>query len=153
LVAHADTGRSARGDDVSRLERHEVTDIAHDPGDRKDHGTGVAGLHPLAIHLEPHVEALHIVHLVTGHQPGTHRPKGVAALALVPRAAALELIFPLRKIIDHAVAGDVLERVALIHIACRRADHDPELDLPVRLRRAPREHHIVIGALQTAHRL
>ena len=51
------------------------------------------------------------------------------------------------------------ERLILAHIACAGADHDRELDLPVRLHRAFRDHDVVVrsddavGRLGEQHRL
>ena len=91
LPAHADARRGAGGDDVARLQGHELADVADDLGHGEDHGAGVARLHALAVDVEPHVEALHVADLVAGHEPGADGAEGVAALALVPGAAALEL--------------------------------------------------------------
>src|SRR5579883_1815137 len=95
LAAHANAGRGSRRDDVTGLQSHEVTDIAHERGDGKDHGPRVAGLHSFPVDVEPHVEALNVADLVAGHEPGPHGTEGIAPLALVPGSAALRLKFAL----------------------------------------------------------
>src|SRR5215475_4300830 len=92
LLAHADPGRRAGGDDVAGQQRHEMADVAHQVVDREDHRAGIAVLHALAVDVEPHVEGLRILDLVARHQPWPERGEAVAALALVPGAAALELV-------------------------------------------------------------
>src|SRR5262247_2214992 len=42
LLAHADAGRRAGGDDVAGQQRHEVADVAHQVVDREDHRAGIA---------------------------------------------------------------------------------------------------------------
>src|SRR6185437_3444894 len=153
LAAHSYSRRGARRDDVARLQRHELADVAHDRGNRKDHGARVARLHALAVDVQPHIEVLHVADLVASHEPGTHGAEGVAALALVPGAAALRLVFPLGEVVDDAIPGDVLQGVTLLHITGRRTDHDTELDLPIGLLRSLRDHDFVIGSLQATHRL
>src|SRR5215470_15473599 len=72
--------------DIAGLERHEAADIADDMRDAEDHGLRAAGLHALAVDVEPHVEGLRVRDLVPRHQPRTERREGVAALAFVPLA-------------------------------------------------------------------
>ena len=139
LLAHADAGRRAGGDDVAGHQRHEVADVADQMVDREDHRPGVAVLHPLAIDVEPHVERLRIGDLVARHQPRPERGEAVAALALVPGAAALELIVALRHVVADEVAGDVGERVMHRDVAGGAADDHGELDLPIGLFRAARD--------------
>src|SRR5690606_15110429 len=127
LAAHADAGRRAGGDDVAGLEAHEPADIADDPAHAEDHRPGRAVLITMAIDLEPQPRVLRVADLVGRHQPRPERREAVAALALVPRAAAVELEAALRQVVDDAVAGDVVERPLLLDIARLRADDDAEL--------------------------
>ena len=69
----------------------------------------VAGLLALAVDVEPHVEVLHVADLVGRDQPGADRAEGVAALALVPGAAALDLVLALRDVVDDDIAGDMVQ--------------------------------------------
>ena len=50
LDAHAHAGWCAGGDDVARLQRHELAHIADKLGHAKNHGLGVAGLKAHAVH-------------------------------------------------------------------------------------------------------
>ena len=95
LHAHADAGRRAGGDDVAGLQGHELADVADELGDAEDHRLGRAVLAAVAVDLEPHVEVLRVGDFVVGDEPGADRAEGVAALALVPLAAALDLEFAL----------------------------------------------------------
>src|SRR6185312_13228553 len=119
LLAHADAGRRAGRDDVARLQRDEAADIADEMGGAEDHRLGAAGLHALAVDVEPHVQRLRIAHFVPGHEPWPKRAEAVAALALVPGAAALDLEFALGDVVADEVAGDIVERLLLRHIARR----------------------------------
>src|SRR4051794_26803408 len=87
LHAHADPGRRAGGDDVARQQGHEPADVADNLDDAEDHRLRVAGLHALAVYVEPHAKRMRIRHLVLGDQPGADRTERVAALALVPGSA------------------------------------------------------------------
>src|SRR3546814_2132159 len=44
------------------------------------------------------------------------------------------------------VTGDMIERVGLLDIAAGLADHDTQLDFPIGLGAAARDHDVVIGA-------
>jgi hypothetical protein len=69
----------------------------------------------------------------------SHGPSG-------PNAAALGLEVPLRDVVADAVAGDVVQRVLFGgDVASAGADHEGDLDLVVELRRALRDHHVVVG--------
>src|SRR6202008_4362179 len=96
LLAHADTGRRAGGNDVAPLQAHEVAEVGYQLLHVEDHGLGAAVLIAVAVDLQPHREVLRIGNLVPGHQPRTGGAEGVAALALVPLAAALDLELALR---------------------------------------------------------
>jgi hypothetical protein len=91
LDAQAHPRRRAGGDEVTRVECHELAQVADDLRHREDHGPGIAGLEAFAIHVQPHAELVHVAHFVAGHQPRPGGAEGIAALALVPLAAALEL--------------------------------------------------------------
>ena len=107
----------------------------------------MAGLHALAIQVEPQAQALRIGHLVARDQPGADGAKGVAALALVPGAPALDLEFTLADVVDHAVASHVRQCVLLRHVARGAADDDAEFDLPIALLRTLGQHHVVVRPL------
>jgi hypothetical protein len=63
-------GRGTRGDDVAGQQRHEAAEVRDDLGHTEDHLPRVPGLHPLAIHVEPHGQRLRVRHLVLRHQTG-----------------------------------------------------------------------------------
>src|SRR5574341_280973 len=111
LLAQAHTGRRAGSDHVAGLQAHEAAQVAHELLHAEPHGAGVAVLEAVAIDLKPQVEVLRVGHVVGRHKPGADRAEGVAALALVPLAAALELVLALRHVVHHAVAGHVLQSV------------------------------------------
>ena len=72
-----------------------------------------AVLAALAVDFEPQPQVLRVGHFVFGHQPGADRAERVAALALVPLAAAFDLELALGDVVHDAVAGDVVECVGL----------------------------------------
>src|SRR5204862_4826481 len=74
-----------------------------------------------------------IAHLVFGDEPGAERAEAVAALALVPGAGALELKLALGDVIADEIAGHIVERLLLRHVARGAADGDGQFDLPVGL--------------------
>ena len=103
----------------------------------------------MPVDFEPQVQVLRI-DLVRGDEPGTDRAERVAALALVPRTAALQLERALGNVVDDAIAGDMRQRVFLGDVAAGRADDDAELDLPVGLFRPARDLDIVVRTLDRA---
>src|SRR5678815_1195650 len=56
LDPEAHARRRAGADHVARQERHELADVRHDLRAVEDHRARVAGLHALAVDVEPHVE-------------------------------------------------------------------------------------------------
>src|SRR5207244_12960651 len=82
---------------------HETTDVADQRGNAEDHGPRVAGLHALAVHIEPHVKVLHVTDFVAGDKPGTDGAEGVAAFRSEEHTS--ELQSP-----DHLVCRLLLEK-------------------------------------------
>ena len=81
-------------------------------------------------------EVLRILDFVLGDEPWPDRAEGLAALALVPlAAAALDLEYALGHVVAREVAGDGVLRFVLGEIARALADDDAELDLLVELAR------------------
>jgi hypothetical protein len=132
------------------VQRDEVADVADQLHHAEDHRLRGAVLHALAVHLGPQRQCLRIGNLVLGHHPRTRRAERVAALALVPGAGTLDLEFALGHIVAHAIAGDVIHRGVLRHIARGLADDDAEFDFPVQLLRAARQLHVIIRTAQRA---
>src|SRR3569833_2726351 len=153
LLAGAYPGWCTGRDDVARLQCHEPARVAHQLGNTKNHGAGIAGLHPLTIHIAPHIEILDITDLIARDEPRSDRTEGVTALALVPGTAALQLEFALRNIVHDNITGYVIESCAFLYIPSGGAYDDTQLHFPVRLSGVLREHHRVVRALQATHRL
>src|SRR5262245_41393456 len=139
LLAEPDARRRPGRDHVAGVQAHEARQVADELRDAEDHRARVAVLVALAVDLEPDAQLLRVGHLVARHEVGPDRPERVAALALDPLTAALELEMALREIVDDAVAGDVLQRALGLDVLGARADDDAELDLPVDLLGAPRD--------------
>jgi hypothetical protein len=95
-------------------------------------------------------QLLRVRHFVARDQPGAERAEGVAAFALVPGAAALDLEFAFADVVDGAVAGDEVERFLLRDVAGLLADDHAELDFPVGLDRVLGQHDGIVGALDAA---
>nr|GEW99913.1 hypothetical protein [Tanacetum cinerariifolium] len=144
LDAQAHSRRCASGNHVARLQAHELTQVAHQFRDLENHRACVAVLVTLAIHFQPQVELVRVGDFVAGHQPGADRAEGVTAFALVPGAAALDLKLALRHIVDHAVAGHVLQGVGFVDVASALADDHTQLDFPVGLLRIARNFYVVV---------
>src|SRR4029077_4228932 len=117
LHAERDARRRAGGDDVARLHHEDLRAVPDDVRDAEDHRLGIAALALLAVHVEPHVELLHVLDLVFGDEPRPERAERLAALALGPLPAALGLEVAFRHVVADAVAGDDVERVLLGEIA------------------------------------
>src|SRR5690606_29841766 len=153
LLAHADAGRRAGGNDVARLQAHELAQVAHEVRHAEDHRARRAVLVALAVDLEPEVELVPVRHFVGRDEPRTDRAERIGALTLDPLAAHFQLEGALRHVVHDAVAGDVIERLGLRHVAGRPADDDAELDLPVGLLGAARDDDVVVGPRDGRRRL
>ena len=60
-----------------------------DLGNAKDHGSGVAILHPLAVDIQCHVQILRIGNFITGDQPRPRWAKGVTGFSFGPLTGQL----------------------------------------------------------------
>src|SRR4051812_41953849 len=107
LLSESNSWRRTGTNDVARIQGHEAADVADQKSDVKHHRTGIPGLEPLPIHIQPHVERLRVRNLVGRDQIRANRSEGVASLALVPLATAFQLIFALGQVVYHTVAGDM----------------------------------------------
>src|SRR5215831_19398496 len=111
----------------------------------EDHRLCIAALALLTIDVKPHIEVLRILDFVLGDEPRTDRPKGFAALALVPlAAAAFDLENALGHIVAKEIAGNGVLRLVACEISCTFADDDSELDLPVELARLARDDGVIV---------
>src|SRR5271166_6744870 len=78
LDAEADTRWRAGRDDVTRLQRDEVADVADDLADAEDHRLGRAVLIAMAVDFGPQTQLLRVLDLVLRHHPGAGRAERVA---------------------------------------------------------------------------
>src|SRR2546423_13302054 len=152
-VPQPDARRGARGDDVAGQERHKLTDVADEGRHVEDQLARRAALLGLAVHFEPELEIVHVADLVGRGEKRPERREGIAALALHPLAAALELEGALRVIVVQHVPGDVAQRLVALDVRRPAAPHDGQPDLPAALGRALRDHHVVIWPADRAGRL
>ena len=122
--------------------------VLDQPRHRVDHQRGGGRLHDLAVHFRGQLEHLRVRNLVAGHRGGTAGTGGVERLPHQP-LRAVQLQVAGRDVVQRHVAGDVVERVRLGHVAAGAADHHGELTLPVDpLRRDSGEHHRALVADQ-----
>src|SRR4029077_13448098 len=123
LHPEADARRRASDDDVARLHHEKLRAVPHQMLASKDHGLRVAALPLLAIDVEPHVQILRVLDLILGHEPRTDRPESLAALALVPlAAAALDLEHALGYVVAQEISGNGVLCLVLRQIACPLAN-------------------------------
>src|SRR5215216_4226108 len=101
--------------------------------DPEDHRCGGAVLIAASIDLEPQCEILRVGDFVPRHQPGSRRTKSIRRFSLDPLAAALELKFAFRQIIDDAIARDMTKRIGFLYVTGILANHHTEFHLPVGL--------------------
>src|SRR5262245_15486060 len=144
LHAEPHPRRRAGDDDVARLQYEELRAVPDEMAAIEDHRIGVAALALLAVDVEPHVEALRILDLVLGDQPGAERPERLAALAFDPLSGPLDLEHALGHVIGQTVPGHHVERLVLRQVARALADDDAELHLPVELARPLGDDRVVV---------
>src|SRR5690606_6927889 len=153
IHAHAYACGRARGDHVARHQGHQFAHVAYDRRAVEDHFPGIAALYGFTVQLQPDIEGLWVAHIVGRRQPRANRPERIEALALVPRAAALELEMPLGHVVHHAITRHVRPRLVFADIPRPRADHDSQFDFPIDLLRLARQHHVIVRADHTRIRL
>jgi len=139
---HADAVRCARGDNVARLQRHEVADKRDYLGDGEDH-PGCVGLLPdPAVDAQLHVQVVWIFDLVDGGQVRSQWKETIGPLAvepvekLIPRALGAPLFesyAPCGDVVGDAVSGDIIQGFGGGDAACRLADHDSQFQLVINL--------------------
>ena len=95
LHAHPHARRGSGGDDITRVERHELGQMADNLRDREDHGRCISSLHAFAVHIQRHVQRLRVWNFISGHEIGARGAEGVAAFALGPLPGQLGLEMPL----------------------------------------------------------
>ena len=140
LHAEPDARRRAGADHVARQQRHELAHVADERRARRRPCSRSALLSrssPLTVSHMPSACGSGISS--RGREERADRRERVAALALDPLAAALELERALGVVVVQRVAGDVVHRACFVHVRRRAPDHDGELDLPVELRAAARD--------------
>src|SRR5262249_29928446 len=90
LHAERNARRHAGGDDVARRRQEELLAVPDEMLAVENHGSGIAALALLAVDVEPHVEALRVLDLILGDEPGAEGAEALAAFALDPLAGALD---------------------------------------------------------------
>ena len=95
LYAHPHTRRGSGGDDITRVERHKLGQMADNLRHREDHGRCIASLHAFAVHIQRHIQRLRVWNLISGHEIGACGAEGVAAFALGSLPGQLSLEMPL----------------------------------------------------------
>ena len=83
-VSERDARRCAGRDQVAGQQRHILRHIGDECGHVEDHGPRVAGLPPLTIDIEPHVEVLHVLDFVGRDEPRSRRTERIATFTLAP---------------------------------------------------------------------
>src|SRR2546426_158131 len=152
-LAESHAGGGAGGDDVAGQERHELADITDERRHVEDELAGRAALLGRAVHPEPQAQVVNVADLVRRSEEGPERGEAVAALALHPLAATLELEGPFGVIVVEHVAGDVPQRLVPLDIRRPTPDHDRQLHLPVQLGAVSRDEDVVVGTADRADRL
>ncbi|CAH0298202.1 hypothetical protein SRABI106_03699 [Rahnella aquatilis] len=143
-MPQSDARRCAGRNDVTGLQAHEAAEITDDFWDLENHGARIAVLPALAVNFQPQIQLVRVRDFIRRHQPRTGRAECVTAFTFVPGAAAFNLEFALRDIVDHAVTGDVRHRIGFADIAPAGADHHTEFHFPVGFDRITRDLHVVI---------
>lgn len=146
LDPHANTGRRACGDDIARVQCHELRQMTDDLCHAENHRGGIAGLHALSVHIERHIQRLRIWDLVAGHQKWAGGAEGVAAFALGPLTGQLGLEMPLGDVIDDTITGHMRQGLLFGDIFSSGADDHAQLNLPIRMGGAAGHDHIIIGS-------
>ena len=95
LHAHANARRGSGGDDITRVERHQLRQMADDLCNREDHCRCIASLHACAVHIQRHIKRLRIGNFIACDEIGAGGAEGVAAFALGPLPGQLRLEMPL----------------------------------------------------------
>ena len=105
-------GRGARVDHVAGLEHHELAQVPDHMINAEDHVRGRSVLPGLTVHQESHPQRVRVLDLVRCDKPRAERVEGLAALALVPLPAALELELALGDVVRDRVPADHAPRVS-----------------------------------------
>src|SRR5258708_2658200 len=121
-------------DDVARLERDVLRDVADHLLGVEDQVGGVRRLPGLAVDPALDLEVVG-VDLIGGDQIWPDRAELIGRLADHPLAAGLELEVARAEVVAGRVAGDVAERVSLADVPGLPAHDDHQLDLMIELGR------------------
>src|SRR5262245_57340733 len=90
-----DASGGAGIDEVAGLQHHELAQISDDLADAEDHVLCGAILARFTVDPQAQSQRLRILDFIGGDQPRAQGVEGLAVLALVPGALALELELPL----------------------------------------------------------
>jgi hypothetical protein len=137
LVTHleasnlAEYSRSSK-DQITGQQRRPLTQKRNRLRNPKNHIRRIIVLHHLPIHLRRDLQRLGILNHVPRDNTWTERRPAIKALSKSPlAAAALELPVPVRDVVTHGIAEDVVERLGLWHIGTWLANDGNELAFPV----------------------
>src|SRR5882672_12835093 len=103
LLTHTRPRRCTRGDDISGLKAHELTNVGDQERRPENHRARRAGLKALAIDVQPHIEVAGVGEFVCCNEPRANRAETIAALAFVPLPSSLQLKRPFRNIVAYAI--------------------------------------------------
>ena len=150
LLAHAHASGRAGREHVAGQQGHELAHVGNQEGQPENEVGGVALLPGLTVHREPEAQAGRVGNFIGRDEPGAERGESVAALALVPGTAALQLKGALRHVVVQHVAGHVVQRLGFADIRRAPANHHGQLHFPVGFFRTARNNNLVVGASQGA---
>src|SRR5260221_2405438 len=134
LFVPAAAADRARAQHLARDQGFLERGVGDDVGEAVLHGAAIAVRPGLAVHARLHAQILRIADLVSGGDPGAEGVAGIEILALCRPERALhldELLVARREVVEHGVAEDVAERVALFHVLAGAADDCADLELVV----------------------
>src|SRR5438067_5830700 len=152
-LAQAHARRCAGGNDVAGQEGHELRDVADGLRHIEDELASRAALLGLAVHFEPEGKVVHVPDLVGGGDKRAEWRERVAALALHPLPAALELEGAFRVIVVKYIPGHVLQRLGPLDVRRAATDDDRQLHLPVDFAGVLRNDDIVVRTGDGGRRL
>src|SRR5947209_9945569 len=146
------TRRTSR-DDIASLKRHAPGQNGDDLPHGENHHACIRILFDHAIDTQANRQLLRVRHLVSGHNPRSHRTKAVNAFPL-KKLLMLELQVASADIIEHGIAKNIVEGLFLAYIFARLANNDGQFGLPVHLFRDRRvNHNIPIRPIRRGGRL
>jgi len=138
--------RGAGADHVAGAQHQVPAQVPDQVRHVEDHVGGAGVLPGFAVDPGAQPQRLRVGHLAGRYQPRPEREERLAALALGPLAAGLfDLEGALGHVVGDRVPGDAGRRVGgVFQVAGGASDDDGQFHLPVGLRRAPGDVHVVV---------